>query len=167
MKYSDGLACRTLLAIARQRPGLDAARCAVVFGHLDTAAAVQAVLHGLLAKYRLSDLKFAVLVVLFTLDPDPSTPADLAQHAGVSRSAITDALDQLAVQKCVVRERDRADRRSTYVRLTATGRRIMDRALTQYLCAAGRIARLADRPAQSALLGGYALLNQGAATFPS
>lgn len=165
MKYRDSLPCRTLLAVARQRPGLDAARCAAVFDFLDAAGAGEAALHGALAKYHLSDLKFAVLVVLFTLDPDPSTPADLAQHAGVSRSAITDALDRLAGQKYVVRQRDPSDRRSIYVRLTGPGRKLMDRALGQYLRTAGEIARLLDGPAQSRLLGGCALLKEGAATF--
>ncbi len=119
----------------------------------------------MLAEYRLSDLKFAVHVVLLTRDPAPCPPADLAQHASVSRSAITDALDQLAAQKCIVRTRDPHDRRSIYVRLTAPGRKTLDRALTQYLRTAGGIARLVDRPAQSGLLGGYALLKEGTATF--
>jgi DNA-binding MarR family transcriptional regulator len=165
MKYTDCLAYRTLIAVARQRAGLDAPRCAVVFEHLDAAGAVHAPLHEALAEYQLSDLKFAVLVVLFTLDPDPSTPADLAQHTNVSRSAITDALDQLIAQKCIARERDHLDRRSIHIRLTAAGRKLMDRALTHYLRIAGDLARLVDPPAQSALLRGYALLKSGATTL--
>lgn len=165
MRYSDCLACRTLIAIARQREGLDAPRCQVVFEHLDTTAVLRDALRRPLAAYHLSDLKFAVLVVLFTLDPDPSTPADLAAHAGVSRSAITEALDQLATQKCVVRERDNRDRRTIYIRLTAAGRRILDRALTHYLHTAGDIARRLDPSAQSGLLRGYALVKEGAANL--
>ena len=165
MKYSDCLAYRTLLAIARQRQGLDAPRCQVVFEQLDTSAVLQAALHGVLAEYQLSERKFAVLVVLFTLDPDPSTPADLAEHTGVSRSAITEALDQLVEQKCIVRERDDRDRRTIYIRLTPSGHELLDRALMHYLRTAGDIARLLDPSAQSNLLGGSALIKEGAATF--
>jgi DNA-binding MarR family transcriptional regulator len=165
MKYSDCLAYRTLLAIARQRQGLDAPRCQVVFEQLDTSAVLQAALHRVLAEYQLSERKFSVLVVLFTLDPDPSTPADLAEHTGVSRSAITEALDQLAAQNCIVRERDDRDRRTIYIRLTPSGHELLDRALMQYLRTAGDIARLLDPPAQSGLLAGNALIKEGAATF--
>jgi DNA-binding MarR family transcriptional regulator len=167
MKYSDCLAYRTLIAIARQRQGLDAPRCTVVFEHLDTSAVLSAALRRLLAEYHLSELKFAVLVVLFTLDPDPSTPADLAQHSGVSRSAITDVLDQLAAQKYLVRNRDESDRRTIYIRLTAAGHKILARALPPYLRTAGDAARLLEAPAQSALLRSYALLKEGASSFPA
>jgi DNA-binding MarR family transcriptional regulator len=167
MKYSGSLAARTLLAIARQREGLDAPRCAVVFEQLDTSAVLQAALRRTLAEFHLSDLKFAVLVVLFTLDPDPSTPADLAEHTGVSRSAMTEALDQLVAQKCLVRERDQGDRRTIYVRLTAAGHRLVARALPPYLRTAGDAARLLETPMQSALLRGYALIKEGATSFPS
>jgi len=167
MKYSDCLAYRTLIAIARQRQGLDAPRCTVVFEHLDTSAVLSAVLRRLLAEYHLSELKFAVLVVLFTLDPDSSTPADLAQHTGVSRSAITDALDQLAAQKCLLRDRDESDRRTIYVRLTTAGRKLLARALPPYLRTAGEAARLLDAPGQAGLLRGYGLLKEGASSFPA
>ena len=165
MKYSDCLAYRTLLAIARQRQGLDAPRCQVVFEQLDTSAVLHAALHRVLAEYQLSERKFAVLVVLFTLDPDPSTPADLAEHTGVSRSAITEALDQLAAQNCIVRERDDQDRRTIYIRLTPTGHELLDPALMQYLRTTGDIARLLDPAAQAGLLAGNALIKEGAATF--
>lgn len=165
MKYSDCLAYRTLIAIARQRQGLDASRCQVVFEQLDTSAVMQAALHRVLAEYQLSERKFAVLVVLFTLDPDPSTPADIAEHTGVSRSAITEALDQLAAQHCIVRERDNRDRRTIYVRLTAAGQELLDRALMHYLRTAGDIPRLLDPVAQTGLLRGCTLIKEGAATF--
>jgi DNA-binding MarR family transcriptional regulator len=167
MKYGDCLVTRTLLAVARQRLGLDAPRCAAVFGLLDTSAVLLAALRRPLAESGLSELKFGVLVVLFTLDPDPSTPADLAGHTGVSRSAITDALDQLAAQKFIVRERDDRDRRTIYIRLTAAGHRTLARALPRYLRTAGAIARRLDLPAQTGLLRDLALLKEDAALCPA
>jgi DNA-binding MarR family transcriptional regulator len=133
---------RTLLATARQRPGLDEARCRFVFEWLRTGAAVRAALRESLAHCGFSELKFAVMVVLFTLDPEPTTPADLASHAGVSRAAITDALDGLQARRLVARARDISDRRAVNVRLTRAGREAVDFALQRFLQTAGHVARL-------------------------
>jgi len=159
------LACRTLLTIARQRKGLDDACCRVVFEHLDTSAVLQTALHRLLATYRLSELQFGVLVVLFNFDPEPVTSADLADHTAVSRSAITDAIDQLEKLNFAVRTRDTRDRRVIHVQLTASGCVLVDKALTHYLQVIGKIGRYIKSSDQTRLLGGYALLKEGAATF--
>lgn len=163
----DTLACSTLLAVARQRKGFDAPRCRLVLEHLDTTASLQAALHEVLTRHQLSDLKFAVLVVLFALDPDPVTPANLAFHTAASRPAITEAVDQLFAQQLVQRERDTQDRRAIYINLTDTGRAAVDRALNDYLRAAGEIAHYTDPAVQTELLGGYARLREGIARLTS
>ena len=141
----DSLVVRTLLATARQRPGLDEARCRLVLEWLLTGAAVRAALRESLAPCGLTELKFAVLVALFTLDPESSTPADLATHSGASRAAITDALDGLQVHRLVARERDAVDRRTIDVRLTEAGRKAIDFALQRFLQTAGHVARFVNK----------------------
>jgi DNA-binding MarR family transcriptional regulator len=140
----DSLVARTLLATARQRPGLDEARCRLVLEWLRTGAAVRGVLRQSLAPCGLTELKFAALVVLFTLDPEPSTPADLAIHAGVSRAAITEALDGLQAHRLVERARDPVDRRTVNVRLTEAGRETVNSALQRFLQTAGHVARFVE-----------------------
>ncbi len=161
-RRSECLVGRTLLAVARQRRGLDAPRCQLVFAHLDTALAVQGALHRALAAYRLSELQFAVLVALFALDPEPVTPADLAGYAAVSRAAITDALVRLEALQFVVRTRDSGDRRVHHLQLTPGGRATVDTALVSYLTAAGEVARYLEPAAQAELLAACHRLQRGA-----
>lgn len=162
-KRGDCLACRTLLSAARQRKGLDPARCKLVFEHLDTALTVQSALHRTLAEYRLSELQFGVLVALFALDPEPVMPADLADYTAVSRAAITDALVRLESLALVSRARDEADRRVFHLHLTAKGRATVDEALVRYLAAVGNVARYIESGAQTDLLRAYDRLQRGAA----
>jgi DNA-binding MarR family transcriptional regulator len=163
VRRSDSLAGRTLVAVARQRKGLDAARCQVVFEHLDTALALQMTLHRALADYRLSDLQFGVLVALFALHPEPAAPADLADYTAVSRAAITDALVRLESLQLISRARDKNDRRVFHVHLTPLGQKTVDQALMVYLRAAGEAARLIEPVRQQDLLSAYLQLQQGAA----
>ena len=166
-KRSDSLACRTLVSVARQRRGLDAGRCQLVFEHLDTAHFVQAALQRTLAEFHLSELQFAVLVVLFALDPEPIMPADLADYTAVSRAAITDALVRLEALQFVSRTRDTTDRRVFQLQLTALGRTTVDDALVRYLTTVGRVARHVDPATQPELLAAYHRLQRGAAELSS
>lgn len=167
IRRGDCLAGRTLVSVARQRKGLDAGRCQLVFEHLDTAQVLQHTLQRALAEYRLSELQFAVLVALFAIDPAPTTPAELADYTAVSRAAITDALVRLEERATISRARDQADRRICRVELTDAGRTTVDRALVEYLKAAGDSARLIDVPAQRELLSAYRRLQQGAEQPPA
>lgn len=166
-KRSECLACRTLVAVARQRKGLDADRCQLVFEHLNTSQALQDALRGVLADYRLSDLQFGVLVAMFTLDPEPVAPADLADYNAVSRAAITEALVRLESLELVARTRAEADRRVFHLRLTAAGATTINEALVRYLRAVGDAARHVDPSSLPTLLEAYSQLQQGASELSS
>lgn len=161
MMTRDTLAFRTLLNVARMRTNVDEARCRLVLEFLSTAGAVQIALHRDLSEIELTELKLGVLVVLFMLDPAPSRPADLAAHTGVTRSAITDALDQLQAQALIRRQRDTEDRRLIHIRLTTAGRKAADVALNRYLENVGRIARYVKPHTEPPLLALCAQLNEG------
>lgn len=162
MKRSDSLAARTLMNVARQRKGNDAELCRVVFEHIDTTATLHAAIHQALAPFQLSELQFGVLVVLYTLDPEPVSAADLATHTAVSRSAMTEALDHLEQQQLVSRTRDDRDRRIVRVALTATGRTTVEPATQSFLHSLTTTTRFIDTATRASLLGGYALLQAGA-----
>lgn len=166
-KRSECLAVRTLVSVARQRKGLDPARCHLVFEHLDAALSIQTALHRTLSAYRLSDLQFGVLVALFALDPEPVTPADLADYTAVSRAAITDALLRLETLQLVSRARDATDRRVFHLNLTPRGRTTVDEALVRYLSAVGHLARHIEPATQPELLTAYHRLERGAAELSS
>jgi DNA-binding MarR family transcriptional regulator len=167
MKRIDSLAAHALIAIARQRAGFDAERCRIVIEHLDTSAMLHAAIHKTLSHHRLSELQFAVLIVLFSLAPDPISSADLAVHAAVSRSAITEALDHLEGRKLIVRTRDTRDRRVIYVRLSATGRTLVEPATLGFLRTVETVTRFLDDSCRRNVLAGYARLQEGAATLPT
>lgn len=156
------LAGQTLLAVARQRKEFDALRCETVLEHLDTAFVIRAALQQALAPHGLTELQFGVLVALFARDPEPVAPADLADYTAVSRAAITDALVHLETCQLITRARDVADRRVFQVQLSVEGQRSAERALVDFLGAAGKVARHVDADQQRNLLSGYARLQQGA-----
>lgn len=131
---------RTLLALADRRSGNEAACCRLVFAHLGTAARVRSCLQDALVRHHLSDLQFATLVVLSESEPEPVPMAVLAGQTGVSRSAMTDALDKLEALGFAGRTRDRTDRRIIGVRVTAAGREKADQAMNDYLHAASHAA---------------------------
>ncbi len=165
MKKVDTLAAHSLLSIARQREGFDADCCRLVLEHMDTTSALQAALHKTLGNYQLSDLQFAVLMVLFTLDPEPLGAAELAIHTGVSRSAMTEALDHLEARELVSRTRDNGDRRIISVRLLDAGRTLIEPATLHLLRTLTGITRFVTPEARDHLRGGYALLQEGSAGF--
>lgn len=164
MKRTECLAAHALLAIAHQREGFDSERCRLVLEHLDTSAMLHAAIHQSLAPHHLSSLQFGVLVVLFSLDPDPIGSADLAVHTAVSRSAITEAVDHLEARKLVTRTRDQVDRRVIYVRLTTEGRKLVEPATQDFLRAVQSITRFLDSAVRQNVLAGCALLQEGATT---
>lgn len=152
---TTSFAVRTLVTIAARRKGVDAARCRLALLHLDSAILIQRNLRSALARHGLSDAQFSVLVVLFATEPEPLSASVLAEHAGVSRSAITDALDKLEAAKLLTRIRDELDRRVTYVRITAVGQETVDGAINHYLRAAEDAVGLVRPPAQRVLLAAY------------
>lgn len=162
MKRSDCLAARTLLNVARQRPGHDAEHCRLVFEHLDTTTLLHAAIQHTLGHYHLSELQFGVLVVLFSVDPEPVTSADLATHTAVTRSSITEAIDHLEAQQLVTRVREPRDRRIIRVKLTAQGLAMAEPITQAFLHTLAEATRFIDAPTRTQLLGGYALLQAGA-----
>ncbi|MBI2496621.1 MAG: hypothetical protein HYV75_01375 [Opitutae bacterium] len=137
----DTLAFRTLLEIAHLRPDIDEQRCRLVLEFLSTAGTVQAALHRDLAVLHLTELKLSVLAVLFLLHPSPSTPADLAAHTGVTRSA--------------------RDRRTVYIHLTKAGQQAAEGGLVRYLGSVTRSARYVQPRTFPRLRGLCARLNEG------
>ena len=75
------------------------------------------------------DLSSRQLAIMFTvyLDPPPHTVRGLAATLGVSKPAITRALDTLGSLELLKRARDDADRRNVLVRRTIEGALYVER----------------------------------------
>lgn len=165
MKRIDSFAVHTLLSVARQREGFDPERCRLVLEHIDTGASMHATLQRALAQHGISELQFAVLLVLFTLEPTPTGAAELAAYTAVSRSAITEALEHLEARQLVTRTRDAADRRIVSAQLTDAGRALIEPVTLEFLRTLDGVARLVDAGLCERLRRGYALLQLGNEDF--
>ena len=152
---APSFAIRTLVTIAERRQGVDAARCRLALLHFESATLIHRSLRRALTRHKLSDLQFAVLVILFSTEPEPLTASVLAEHAGVTRSAMTDALDKLEAAQLLGRTRDELDRRIIQVRITPTGQESVDQAINDYLRAAEEAVCQLRPPAQRVLLAAY------------
>ncbi|PTY08736.1 hypothetical protein DB347_03960 [Opitutaceae bacterium EW11] len=124
---------RTLIALATRRTGIEPASCALAFASLGAAERLRLRLRRALASHRVSDLQFSILVSLFDAQPASIPMAVLARHAAVSRSAVTDAFDDLVGAGLAERFRDSEDRRIIRGRITAAGRERADQAIDDYL----------------------------------
>jgi DNA-binding MarR family transcriptional regulator len=158
---SVSFAVRMLITIAERRKGIDAARCRLALLHLETATLLGRCLRGVLSRHKLSDVQFAALVILFSTEPEPLPPSVLAEHAAVSRSAVTDALNSLESLHLISRARDDSDRRIIYVRITLAGQEAVDAAINDYLHAAAEAAGGVRPGPQRTLLTAYLQLLRG------
>ena len=85
-----------------------------------------------LAKHDISQGRFMVLMLLNRCAEQPSTPAELADEAGVTRATMTGLVDTLEKDGLVTRKNDSTDRRTVLVQLTRSGRKLLDRMLPGY-----------------------------------
>jgi DNA-binding MarR family transcriptional regulator len=154
-------AVRVLITIAERRKGIDGARCRLALLHFETAKLLHRSLRRALAPHNLTDLQFAVLVILFSTEPEPIAASVLAEQAAVSRASITDALDGLESLQFASRVRDDSDRRMIYVRITAAGQETVDAAIIDYLRAAEEATRYMRPTAQRDVLAAYLQLLRG------
>ena len=73
----------------------------------------------------LTSRQLAIMLIIY-LDPPPHTVKGLAAMLGVSKPAVTRALDTLGGEGLLKRVRDEADRRNVFVQRTIQGSVFMD-----------------------------------------
>lgn len=154
---------RTLINIAERRSGIDSIGCRLALLHFETSTLLHRSLYGALARHGLTDVQFAVLVVLFSTEPDAIAASVLTEHAGVSASAAGKAFESLEALKLVRRIRDKNLRHPLCVQITDEGQDAVDAALRDYLQVAEAIASHIRPSAQRAMLSGYIDLLRGLA----
>jgi DNA-binding MarR family transcriptional regulator len=130
----------TLRRLAGERAGVDGQACDVLYVMVDTVRLLRLRLVGRLAEYGLTEAKFHALLFLRRLAPQTTTAAELAYHAGISRSAMTETIDQLEAAQWVERSRSREDRRTVRIGLRPEGRRVIDLAARKLIEETDRLA---------------------------
>lgn len=124
-----------LLEGAKRFPDMDPSAVEAYLHLLRTGDEVFRVSDALLAANSISQGRFTVLMLL--LDkvancPRASTPAELAEMAGVTRATMTGLIDTLERDGFVKREPDPHDRRMMSVNLTSAGEEFVARFLPEH-----------------------------------
>lgn len=140
----QSLTGRTLVALAAAR-GPEAERACSALLAVFTAGRVlrhtfQRALGG---RLELNENQFATLITLHASDANGLSPAELADHAEVTRAAMTDIVDHAEAHGWIVRSRDHDNRRNLRIQLTPLGRekavQALHIAVNGLLFAAGRL----------------------------
>lgn len=160
MNTFEPLPARLLVRVAHHDRPDDAPGVACILSLLSIANQLQAGLRRRFEPMGLNDHKFAALMVLYSFDPLPTTAADLAFHAQLSRPTTSDLLGQLDAASWVMRTRDPHDRRTVFVRLTKQGRAIARSALQEALRILAELGRGIDAAAQTAVSHACGILRE-------
>ena len=128
-----------LLQAAERYPTLNPGASAAFLHLLRTGDAVFAAEGAFLGGHEISQGRFTVLMLLNRSHNQPSTPAELAEAAGVTRGTMTGLVDTLEKDGLVTRKSDAQDRRAVLVQLTPAGRKLMGRMLPGYFAAVAEI----------------------------
>jgi len=124
-----------LLEGAKRFPDLDPSALEVYLHLLRTGDEVFRICDALLAANNISQGRFTVLMLLMDKSsncPQASTPAELAEMAGVTRATMTGLIDTLERDGFVKREPDTHDRRMMSVNLTPTGQAFLAKFLPEH-----------------------------------
>lgn len=117
-----------LVEASKQFPDLEPAACEAFMHLIRASEEVMRVMNAHFAAHNITQGRFLVMMLLLekTGDcPRPTTPAELADLASVSRATITGLLDSLERDGFVRRLPDPTDRRQMSVSLTPKGQSFM------------------------------------------
>jgi DNA-binding MarR family transcriptional regulator len=148
MRSLEAIPLRTMLRIVRHCRPADEAKITAILYLADTSSRVQAAFERELEIFKLTDRMLAALVVLFTFDPEPLAPADLAYHIGLARTSIALTLEPLFATHSIVRQYGVRRRGRTTLALTPKGLALAGRAVQHFLELAAKFGRGLDPRAQ-------------------
>ncbi len=123
-----------LLEASRELPDLDPSATEVFLNLLRAGDEAFRVVEMHLAKYEITQGRFGVLMALWGVcqregGATSLTPAELADHTGVTRATITGLIDTLERSGLVTRTQHPDDRRMMSVGLTQRGERLLHKIL--------------------------------------
>ncbi|SHG93483.1 DNA-binding transcriptional regulator, MarR family [Cognatishimia maritima] len=119
---------------AKQRPDIDTAPMATIGRVVRLSALLCEQMSKTHEKHGLNSASFDVLATLLRSGPPYAlSPNDLLATMMVTSGTMTNRIDQLEKDGLVERVRNPKDRRSVFVQLTETGRKIIDAAVTDHV----------------------------------
>jgi DNA-binding MarR family transcriptional regulator len=141
-----------LLRASGRYPSLDPTALEAFLHLLRTGDTVFEAKNEFLARHGVSQGRFTVMMLLNRCGDADSTPAELADAAGVTRATMTGLIDTLEKDGFVQREIDRDDRRAVRVSLTRKGRDFMKSILPDYFRRVSAIIHPLSEPERKQLV---------------
>lgn len=129
---------KMLMRIFRQSHLGDPEGCAAVLSLIAISKLLRANMRDVLTRFELSEVKLSVLICLYAEEPEPCTPAVLAQHVQVTRATMSTTIDGMCRRGWLDRQRGRDDRRTVLVSLTVAGRELVEKSVIPFLTAVAR-----------------------------
>lgn len=126
---------RILQQIVHHRSPEREASIALILAIAETGDYLRLEFERILGTVGMAEKEFALLVVLYLLDPVPLSPADAGYYLGWSRSALLLTVRKMEKARFVAREKDRGRSDSTGIALTRSGCREISKRLNKYLSA--------------------------------
>jgi DNA-binding MarR family transcriptional regulator len=119
--------------LSRQYAGVDPGAVRAVVSLLRLGFELHSASSQHFARYKLSQARFVVLMMLHTMPGGEMCCSDIADAVGVSRATMTGLLDGLEREGLVRRVNYPDDRRRITITLTANGRRLLDKMLPDHM----------------------------------
>lgn len=152
-----------LLKAAERYPTLSPSAASAFLHLLRTGDAIFEAESDYLTRHEISQGRFTVLMLLNRCSEEPSTPAELAEEAGVTRATMTGLVDTLERDGLVTRTADFRDRRAVLVRLTAAGQALLERVLPEYFAAVTKMMQPLSKAERTQLVALLQKIQQGLA----
>lgn len=128
-----------LLKAAEKHARLEPSACNAFLHLLRTGDTVFAAESRFLAGHHITQGRFNVLMLLQRCTRQISSPAELANEAGVTRATMTGLIDSLEKNGVVIREAEPGNRRTVRVRLTKQGKAFLKKMTPKYFRCVSKI----------------------------
>ena len=129
----------TMQQCAQRYPELDLTATQTSLVLLRVASDLIAAMDEELAGHDISQGRFTILMLLENCNKQSLSPSDLAEMSGVSRASISGLVDGLEQTGMVQRGADRRDGRGRPVRITAKGKRFLEKMLPAHFTWLARV----------------------------
>jgi DNA-binding MarR family transcriptional regulator len=143
---------KILLSAARKSGPREELRCQALVDYAATTQLLQTTLQRDLARAGLTEPGFAILAALRASESEALFRSDLGSATGLSPMRLENAMSRLETSHLVDRQRDPADRRLVWLRLTPMGRERVDHALGCCVATVTKVMRFLDLTDLSACL---------------
>ncbi|QDU34762.1 HTH-type transcriptional regulator MhqR [Poriferisphaera corsica] len=125
----DKTRTKLISAIAEQYPSANTELIETQLALMDFAHLTILGAESHFSQFGLSQGRFAIMVLLFLLSNEQWTPARIAQTVSSSRATVTGLLKNLQDQQMIERESNPSDGRSSFIKLSRKGRKLIAKIL--------------------------------------